>query len=57
MQLHEVSLCVYILIVENQGVVEVNTDLSIKVFLKWKKGYEPAVFSKVLDRDKWTNNS
>lgn len=36
MQLQKVSLCVDILIVENQWVVEVNMDLSIKVFFKWK---------------------
>lgn len=56
MLLQRVSLCVDILTVENQWIVEVSMDFSIKVFFKMKKGHEPAAFSKVQARDKWTND-
>lgn len=50
-------LCIVdILIVEDQWTVETNVDLSIKVFLKWKRYTNQVAFIKPSDRDKWTNH-
>ena len=56
MQLQKMSLYVDILIVENQWIVETNVDLSIKIFLKWKRDMNQLHSLNLQDRDKWTNN-